>query len=178
MHASRFDTLSRSLTAARSRRGALVSVFAGSLTVLSAREGWAKKGKGKKGKKAKKKGTVATSPPPTGNPCAGQLDDTPCNGLGKCLASACNPRPSCNNDSCGPPSNTGDTGCCGEYCLGTGPSQPGFCRRGEVGHQCYNNVDCIQSNCTGYRCGKGALGVTCTAPDQCRSGVCTSFQCA
>jgi hypothetical protein len=89
----------------------------------------------------------------------------------------CNPRPTCNADSCGPPSNTTDTGCCGEYCLGTGPTTVGVCRRGEVGHPCYNNAGCEQFNCAGYRCQKGFFGAICTDPSECQSGVCTSFRC-
>jgi hypothetical protein len=75
MDPSRFDTLARSLTEVRSRRGALSTLLGGALGLLGLADTAAKKGKGSgKGKKKKKNGesppTPPVPPPPQGPSCA------------------------------------------------------------------------------------------------------------
>jgi len=67
MDAHLFDSLARSLTAARSRRGALASLLVGTLGLLGLTETAAKKKKGKK-KKKKTRTPTTTPPPPTSPP--------------------------------------------------------------------------------------------------------------
>jgi hypothetical protein len=66
MDPCRFDTLTRSLDAPRSRRGALTALLAGTLGLLGLADTLARKGKmgkGKKKKGKKKRGVQSTSPP-------------------------------------------------------------------------------------------------------------------
>jgi hypothetical protein len=82
MDADRFDTLTRSLTEARSRRGAVAALLGGTLGLLGLAETAAKnkkKGKGKKGKgkKNKKKDEDNTNQNPGAPPdsCANSVKD-------------------------------------------------------------------------------------------------------
>ena len=80
MDTERFATLTRNLTTARSRRGALATLLGGPLGLLVLADTTAKKGKGKN----KKKKNRSPSPPPSGS-CAdgiknGSETDVDCGG--------------------------------------------------------------------------------------------------
>ena len=98
MDADRFDTVTRFLTRARSRRGALLSLFGGALGVLGLTEAdGRKKGKGKK--KKKKKNPIPPSsplPPPqlpqpfcAGKNTCGATSPLQCDVEGRPLVQAC-----------------------------------------------------------------------------------------
>lgn len=86
MNPVRFDTLTRSLTTARSRRGTLASLLGGTLGLLGltdtvAKKKGKKKGKGKDNKNKKKKRK-------TPNPCP---EGTQCGPCHFCLGGVCKP---------------------------------------------------------------------------------------
>ena len=135
MDADRFDTLTRSVPAAGSRRRALVAVLAGSLAALGLRDTGAKKKK----KKKKPASPTCTCPPPPPPPpatycagknyCATSGDKTACNVAGTtpcyCLVRADNATTFCGAP--GPPVDS-CTSCTGEkeICVVLG----GICERG------------------------------------------------
>jgi hypothetical protein len=123
MDADRFDTLARSLTAARSRRGALAAALAGVLGTRGLNSGEAKKKKcppckkRKQGKCKKKK--------PDGSPCPGGT----CDG-GRCAT--------CSDGV----KNGTETGIdCG-----------GSCPRCATGQSCTSPNDCASAFCSGGTC--------------------------
>jgi hypothetical protein len=151
MDDSRFDTLVRSLTDVRSRRG-LTRLLAGvavsgPLALLGLAE---TEGKGKKGKKKKKKKKKRSTTSP--GPCAGKPNDSACNGDGKCLNGVCNPKPTCigEGSSC---AGLGNAACCTKACEG------GECDGGSDSEpnnaECQVDADCQSRRCLGYRCVQG-----------------------
>jgi Stigma-specific protein, Stig1 len=98
MDADRFDTFTRSLTIARSRREVLAALLGGALGLLGLAETIAKKGKGKKKKGKKKGGNSSPPPPPPQSPpspsCANGTEL--CEGI--CVNTGTDPR---NCGSCG-----------------------------------------------------------------------------
>ena len=102
MDSDRFDDLTRTVTATRSRRGALAALLGGSLPVLGLAEGEARKRR-RRGKGKKKNGGNNSPPPPL-----------PCNGV--CVVPAICQAGSC----CTPPGEFCDlillTPCCSGVC--------------------------------------------------------------
>ena len=157
MNPSRFDTLTCSLTDARSRRGALTTLLAGTLGLLGLTETAARKknGKGKKHRgKRKKKGENPSSPPPAPPPappppneCAGQPDFAPCGNGMACSGGVCGTNPDCWVGPC-PPANVR---CCngGEICfIGTAT-----CPESNPGQPCDEFSDCAgNGRCVGFIC--------------------------
>jgi hypothetical protein len=128
MDGSRFDSLLRGVTTARSRRGAVVGLMAGTLGLLSLTESEAKHKK--KHHKKKGKGSPPASPPPppvptctdgiqngteTGVDCGGSCPRCP-------TGQGCNSRRDCASAVCA----AGTCGTCtpGEFCTAT---QECFC---------------------------------------------------
>src|SRR3954447_14282292 len=104
MDGSQFDSLLRTLTAARSRRGALLGLLGGALGPLGLTDTSARHHK----KKKKKKSPPAVPPPPqcpascpacqtctNGQSCTPAANDTTCDSDGRCLNGTCNPLPTC-----------------------------------------------------------------------------------
>src|SRR5262245_26205117 len=85
-------------------------------------------------------------PPPLPPPfCAGQADDTVCDG-GRCLQGVCNPTPACagGEERC-----TTDDACCSGRCT---PMEGGRkCQFGAGGSVCVDGDACLSGVCTGYR---------------------------
>jgi hypothetical protein len=88
-----------------------------------------------------------------------KLNDTSCNGDGRCLDGRCKPRPVCTaaGQAC---SVDIPELCCSGVCR---PAQPTTCTRGNNGARCYSGSDCISGQCVGYRC-QGNVDCT-TAPE-------------
>jgi hypothetical protein len=90
------------------------------------------------------------APPPSPLPpppfCAGQADDTVCEG-GRCLQGVCNPTPTCAG---GEQRCTADAVCCSGHCE---PMEGGKkCQYGAPGSVCLDGDSCLSGVCTGYRC--------------------------
>jgi len=168
MDSDRFDSLTRNLTTAGSRRVALGSLLAGSLALLGLGGTDAKKGKGKKKKKKKPvsvclngqattvpKATALTllalgatfgaCPPPTAPPPPPPPPDP-----NDCIAVACDAPAA----SCGPPA----LGC---QCITSGPAGPGFCAQDPGGPY----IPCDPGTCAaGRQCKGTCLGPGCLIP--------------
>ena len=168
MDGTRFDTITRSLTVAGSRRRALAAAVGGVLGLLGharpediAAGGkckpkcdeceTCKKGKhGKKGK-CKPKGNGSSCGPCRtceSGKCTGvRPTNTTCNGDGKCYAGECAARPTClANASICPAA----TPCCGDC-----NTVVGLCKLSATGQECYGTENCavgIGLTCQGYRC--------------------------
>jgi hypothetical protein len=170
MDAHCFDTLTRSLTATRSRRGTLTALLGGTLGLLGLADTAATKGKGN-GKGKKKKKTGGSSPPPAstdptilkevGESCLGRRVGKSCqSGNCGCTPTTCTCRVDENNcTNYGGPC-TNDSVCCNGPCgwfNGLGTCRNPQC--GQPGAQCnsLDRVECCQGDCvTGT--GKGYLG--------------------
>ena len=160
MDADRFDTLSRALYVAGSRRAALAAMLSGAVGLLAASDTLAKKGKGKK-KKGNKRG-IPSSPPPTSPPpvgemsipppppfCASQDDEIFCDG-GKCLQGACNATPTCDPRGADCDGFGSNPRCCSGFCLA------GTCEGSSPVNRCHTPADCpFGIACIGYRCFSG-----------------------
>src|SRR3954467_9022051 len=120
MDTERFDRWVRTLTAPRSRRGALTGLLGGGLSLLGVAGTTAKHHKKKHKKKPKcpascpvcqqcvdgRSCTFQANATPCGNlacqecrggACTNLADDAGCNGNGRCLAGTCNPPPNCSS---------------------------------------------------------------------------------
>jgi hypothetical protein len=172
----RFDSLTRSLTTARSRRRALGGLLTGVFGVLSRPEpeeaaahdlkDKCKKKSGEAKKKCLKKAKQhaaqhARQTPPPG-PCIAKPNDAACNGNGRCLNGVCNPKPQCldHEAACFTP---------GECCSGLCQSFINNCdpRGAANGSPCHSGFDCRSGYCLGYR-GRG--GICPFTADNCKTG--------
>jgi hypothetical protein len=176
MNGSRFDTLTRSLTAPRTRRGLSRVLgglaFGGPLALLGPAEAEAGRKKGKRRKKRKKKRDCAPN-------CAGkQCGDDGCGGsCGPCF------RGSCQGGAC--VCASGEEVCNGACMTACGQGQlrdPDTCQcctaRGRpcgLGSQCCSGLCQSQGGFT--QCvGRNGLE-DCTWGEQCRTGVCDGGKC-
>lgn len=166
MDGPRFDGLTRTLADPRSRRGAVVALLGGTLSLLGRAETAAKKKKGKK--KKKNNGTIPVPPPvPPGSPPASPplppVSCVPdCSGGRNCGSDGC----TATCGSCTPPQSCGGggtPGVCGSSSACTATSCPG-------GRACQANGTCACPP------DKPVSGVCGNAPDQCRE-CCTSGNC-
>jgi hypothetical protein len=185
MDGSQFDTLLRSLTTARSRRGAVVGLLGGALGLLGLTDSEAKRKK----KHHKKKGQGSPPPSPPASPpppcpagcaacqecqngaCVTKANDSTCNGDGRCLNGTCNPRPTClaNEATC----TEGGTPCCSGNCEDPAGANVFFCLGvASAGAICQENVHCLSNACVGYRCQLGGAGADCLENTDCVSNVC------
>lgn len=170
MDAHRFDSLTRSLTDVRSRRGALSALLGGALGLLELADAAAKKkGKGK-GKKKKKKKKFKP-------PCNHELNEVLCGQ--ECCNTITGTATKCCDGACIPTSS-----CClpeGEFTDGQRYEQCGVCRNGflEKDEQACLTIDPAGCNpCTGYQCIAGKEGEPCLEggkPSAC--GICDGGLC-
>jgi len=79
-----------------------------------------------------------------GGLCSNKLDDTPCNGTGKCLAGTCNPLPTC---AVSPSICSFGFECCSNVCPGAIS-----CAASQPGQPCIDDGNCAAGTCVGYRC--------------------------
>ena len=175
MDPTRFDTLTRSLTDARSRRRALTALLAGPLSLLSVASMDAKKGKGrsnsegknvhgegKKKKKKKKKATVPTthtpdpSAPPA-DPGTGSPPPPSCpNGQRLCRGTCLSILICCDNSDC-----AGGRTCQSGTCA-CPASAPKVCPGSTICQQC-----CADDDCTSPPGQVGTGIATCSAAGVC-----------
>lgn len=141
MDANGFDSLSRLLGEAPSRRGLLRGMTAAALGLAEARFPGAAGAKNKK----KKCGPCQTR---KHGKCKQAHDNAPCTGNGRCLNGNCNPPPTCTGQ--GIFNCTDSSQCCSGVCETSG----GFgCAFGGEGAICHTVLDCgIVFTCVGYRC--------------------------
>ena len=149
MDANRFDSLARSLTVARSRRGAVGSLLAGTLGLLGLAEAVAKKkGKGKKGKGKKKKDRCKKGEKRCDKKC--------CEAGQECIEGVC-------YSPCVPACGTvgGEQEiCCFGFCANLSTDSQNC---GQCGTVCAENEVCRFANCVcdGPRCPTGAGTTRC-----------------
>jgi hypothetical protein len=150
MDEQRFDALTRSLTRAHARRGALVAVLGGALGLLGLAETTAKH------KKRKKKHKTTSPPPPSTciPSCAGKV----------CGSDGC-------GGTCGIPCTGGKT-CQDGLCVCPGGTR--FCPTPELCQSCCANADCAAGapTCESGTCCT-AQGDPCTTSAPC----CGASQC-
>ena len=165
MDADRFDTLTRSLTAAGSRRRALAAVLAGSLGVLGSTAS-AKKKKKKKGKNKDRNTDCPQSKP---NRCG----DKCCKPSEACIKGKCVNH--CNDGK----KNFGETGVdCGGTCIDPPGSGFGTC---VIGQGCDDDGDCFSAVCEVTASGQKQC-VFCRASRDCSliapdRPACINFEC-
>ena len=160
MDSARFDSLTRSLTRAGSRRRAMAAAIGGALAVLAL----ADPEHAVAGNSGKCKPKCADCETCDKGPCHrtqhGKVckkgkckpkpNDIPCSGSGKCLNGICNAQPTCKKylDAC-------DSGnpqfCCSGICNAFNPFTP-TCATGAAGTNCLAPTDCTSGSCVGYRC--------------------------
>jgi hypothetical protein len=201
MDADRFDSLSRSLSAAGTRRRALRGLLLGALGAFGSAQtgdivahdlaGKCKKKSGKTRKQCLRKARkhraehaeegqsgVCTPACPVCQSCDRgacvpnrSVDDAACNGDGRCLNGVCNPKPGCLPVD-GNCAGLGNAACCTKACEG------GECDGGADsqpnGAECQVHADCQSERCLGYRCVPGVrtLGGGCFRDPQCASNQC------
>jgi len=175
MDAERFDTLARSLTDARSRRGVLVSLLGGTLGLLGLADTTARN---KKGKSKNTRGCLPCKRQKKGK-CTGRLPDGSgcpdgtCQN-GSCVAAALPPSPP--PVTCQPNQRPCRGGCIpiSDCCIAT-DCFPGTQCSGPAA--CDVTGSCIYGSQTTNRtpCTDASPAGTCTGatPCSCRSGVCT-----
>jgi hypothetical protein len=201
MDANCFDTLARSLTTTRSRRGALVTLLGGALGLLGLSDTAAKKGKRNGKGKKKNKGGNPTGKPPPGDPsaspppwneCAALFEGAVCDGSackacrsGACVVDASRERAACGNDGC--------LICVSGVCS-TNPKNDipcgvaeGRCYRGECNAKptCQggalmcpaDEAGCCSGRCGGQWCAPGARGALCQSGFDCTSQSCVGYRC-
>ncbi len=179
MDNSRFDTLTRSLTGVRSRRGALGALLGGTLGSL----GVVTEARKKKKKKKKSTATVPPPPPPSGPAptCSdavknGNETDVDCGG-GTCppcgTAKACQGSRDCAsgvclNQVCQAPS------CTDGFKNGTETDRDcgGSCPKCVTGKTCQVNTDCVSGSCQGQVCQPTCAERSCTLDTQCAAVGC------
>jgi hypothetical protein len=192
MAAQFFDRLTRSLSAAHTRRGLtrwLSSVtFGGPFVLLSLAEAEAKKKRTKKRKKRKTKrggssAPLAVPPPPSGSSCIPDCAGKTCGGDG--CGGTCGPctRGTCLDGLCACPSGQGVChGDCFPECRNVEVRDPacGCCTPADG--ECGDHTDCCSGICRNdykylFYCVGREHGVTCSFDDQCFSRVCQDGRC-
>jgi hypothetical protein len=181
-----FDRLTRSLTLAGSRRGALGGLLIGMLSLVGTQtEHVAAKKKPcppcKKRKKGKCRGTLPNGTACTGGacqggrciaatpgPCDGLANDALCSGgTGRCLNGSCNPPPPCK-------AVAGTCTIGSDCCTGTCRDADGSCRGFAPDNAaCRADADCGSGLCIGYRCAPNSCPAgadACKAPATCGIG--------
>ena len=126
MNPSRFDTLARSLTEVRTRRGALTALLGGALGLLGLTATAAKKkGSGKgKGKKNKNGGNpTGQPPPPPGPPPAPTCAETCSANCSLCISRAAGP-PLCGDEFGGATSCAASPPCSSDNDCNGNPAEP------------------------------------------------------
>jgi hypothetical protein len=175
MDAAHFDALAKSLSVARSRRGALAASLGGALGLAGLTQTDARNKKPcppcKKRKKGKCKGRlpdgtgcaggaclsgVCVAGKPPSSECLGKPDNTRCEDRfdqrGRCLAGVCNPKPYCASGNVIVTDPPGCSVCCSGRCqlLGNDP----VCAPSVRGETCDESSQCADGlACIGYRCG-------------------------
>jgi len=185
MDGSRFDSLTRTLCIAGSRRRALAGLLVGGLSVFGSRaEGAVAKKKKpcppckkrKKGRCKGKKPDGAACPGGTCQggvclpPCTGQPDYMPCNGNGRCRNEACI---ACQSEGV---TCTSYESCCSlacDFAVGGGTCGPCRGRSCSVKQPCCGGLACIDEFCGGCH----DRGGFCTDPSQCCFSDCTNGLC-
>jgi len=130
MDSSRFDTLTRSLTAHSTRRGALVAFLGGTLGLLGLTETPAKKGKGHR-KRRKHRQSPPAPPPPPAQTCSDGIqngDETGIDCGGSCPRCA-------NGSSCLSRSDCSSALCSGRVCVSC--ANRFDCGKGATGKECF-----------------------------------------
>ena len=191
MDASRFDSLTRALTARRSRRG--VTFLLGGCTVGSL-FGTVGPG-GAEAKKHKKHKTHHRPSPPPPTECQALFEGALCGGRGckvcrggECVVDASRERAICGNDAClvcqsgvctAAPTNDDACGVdgTGRCYLGECVSRP-TCE-GAGSFICFSKpaAGCCSGQCAGEVCAAGGTGTFCRVAEDCISTNCIGYHC-